>query len=52
MRLLALWLVLGAAGCYATTSTPPGPNCVQDPSNPACPAPLTDAKKPDAGPAR
>lgn len=37
------------AGCYATTGTPPGPNCNVDPSNPACFPPLTDTKKPDGG---
>jgi hypothetical protein len=46
--LIGLWLLV--SGCYATSSTPPGPNCIQDPSNPACAAPLTDDQtKPDAG---
>lgn len=40
--IVALWLI---SGCYATTSTPPGPNCGVDPSNPACYPPIHDKKK-------
>lgn len=53
VALIVLWLLTAhVSGCYTTTSTPPGPNCIQDPNNPACLAPLTDSKTPDAGAAR
>lgn len=44
--LIVMWLV---TGCYATTSTPPGPNCIVDSTNPACLQPIHDKTKPDAG---
>lgn len=44
----AVGLVLGTS-CYATTSTPPGPSCSADPSNPACYPPVHDKTKPDGG---
>lgn len=44
LGIVALWLL--AQGCYATTSTPPGPNCVQQPDNPACFPPVHDKPKP------
>lgn len=40
---------LAGWGCYATTSTPVGPNCVVDPGNPACVTPIHDKKNPDGG---
>ena len=42
---IALWLLV--QGCYATTSTPPGPNCIQQPDNPACVQPVHDKPAPD-----
>ncbi len=43
---IALWLLV--QGCYATTSTPSGPNCVVDPYNPACVQPIHDKPEPGA----
>lgn len=49
----AVWDIAGAlvlvatlvSGCYATTGTPPGPTCSQDPSQPGCFPPVHDEKK-------
>jgi hypothetical protein len=45
----AVLLLSALCGCYATTSTPPGPSCSQDPNGQGCYPPPTDSKKPHDG---
>ncbi len=57
---LALWgMALAISGCASLTNPPPSwgptPNCIQDPTNPACPPPWQpipiepNAKRSDGG---